>query len=122
VTELAPDLAADDAPFPARIYMAGVRAFPSLINTLGHAPTNEAARAVLDAFDRPVLGMFGLRDAMFGHEPVRDATRKQIRGAAAQPHHDYPDAGHFIQEDEGPDLANRIADWISATPPMTRSR
>lgn len=110
------ELAAYDAPFPARIHMAGVRTFPSLINTVGHAPTNEAARAALDAFERPVLGMFGLRDALLGTPGVRSATRDQIPGAQGQPHHDYPDGGHFIQEDEGPDLAARIVDWIAATP------
>lgn len=110
------ELAAYDAPFPQRIHMAGVRAFPSLINTVGHVPTNEAARAALDAFERPVLGMFGLRDPMFGNEATQNATRQQIRGAAGQPHHDYPEAGHFIQEDVGPDLAARVADWIRTTP------
>ncbi len=111
------ELAAYDAPYPQRIHMAGTRMFPSLVNTLGHVPTNEAARAELDAFSRPVLGMFGLRDPIFGDQATRDATRVQIAGAAGQPHHDYPDAGHFIQEDEGADLAARIATWIAATPP-----
>ena len=105
-----------DAPYPSRIHMAAIRTFPSLINTIGHAPTNEAARAALDAFPRPVLGMFGLKDAIFGDIDTRNATRVQIAGAAGQPHHDYPDAGHFIQEDEGPDLARRIVEWIAATP------
>lgn len=91
--------------------------FPSLINTVGEAPTNAAARAALDAFDRPVLGMFGLRDPIFGDQASRDATQVQIAGAAGQPHHDFPDAGHFIQEDVGPELAQRIADWITQTPP-----
>lgn len=113
----AAELAAYDAPYPARIYMAGVRAWPSNINTLGHAPTNEAARAVLDAFERPVLGLFGLLDPIFGNEASRNATQEQMAGAAGQPHHDYPDAGHFIQEDVGPDLAARVAAWINDTPP-----
>ena len=113
------ELAAYDAPFPARIHMAGTRMFPSLVNTLGEAPTNEAARAALDAFSRPVLGMFGLKDPIFGDEATRSATRDQIAGAAGQPHHDYADAGHFIQEDVGADLAARIADWIAATPRET---
>jgi len=110
------ELAAYDSPFPARIYMAGVRKFPSLVNTVGHAPTNEAARAALDAFERPVLGMFGLQDFIFGDEATRNATRVAIAGAAGQPHKDYPDAGHFIQEDAGPELAADITEWIRATP------
>jgi len=109
------EIAAYDAPFPSRLFMAGTRMFPSLVNTLGHVPTNEAARAALDAFPRPVLGMFGLKDAIFGGQDSQDATRVQIAGAAGQPHHDFPNAGHFIQEDEGADLATRIADWMAAT-------
>lgn len=111
------ELAAYDAPFPSRLFMAGTRRFPALVNTVGEAPTNEAARAALDAFPRPVLGMFGLLDPIFGDEATRNATRVQIAGAAGQPHHDYPEAGHFIQEDGGADLARRVADWIAATPP-----
>jgi hypothetical protein len=72
--------------------------FPSLLNTLGKAPTKEAARAALDAFDRPVLDMFGLRDPLLGDQTSRDGTRVQIAGPAGQ---DFPDAGHFIQEDAG---------------------
>ena len=97
--------------------MAGVRTFPSLINTIGHAPTNEVARETLDAFERPVLGMFGLKDPIFGDEASRNATRVQIKGAHGQPHQDFPDAGHFIQEDAGPELATAVAEWIVATPP-----
>lgn len=110
------EFAAYDAPFPGRIYMAGPRRFPSLVNTVGEAPTNERARTVLDAFDRPVLGCFGLRDPIFGTPDSIAATRERIAGAAGQPHHDYPDAGHMIQEDVGDDLAARIAAWIAATP------
>ena len=110
------EIMAYDAPFPTRLHMAGPRTFPSLINTVGDAPTNEAARAALDAFDRPVLGMFGLLDPIFGVQASRDATRVQIAGAAGQPHRDYPDAGHFIQEDAGPELSQAIANWIRDTP------
>ncbi|MFN3256463.1 MAG: haloalkane dehalogenase [Ilumatobacter sp.] len=110
------EFAAYDAPFPSRIHMAGPRTFPSLVNTVGDAPTNEAARAALEAFDRPVLGCFGLLDPIFGTPDSIAATREQIAGAVGQPHHDYPDAGHMIQEDVGADLAARIAAWMHDTP------
>lgn len=113
------ELAAYDAPFPSRIHMAGPRTFPSLVNTIGDAPTNEVARANLDAFDRPVLGCFGLLDPIFGTPEAIAATRDQIAGAAGQPHRDYPDAGHMIQEDAGADLAAHIAAWMHDTPPTT---
>ena len=109
------EVAGYDAPFPSRIFMGAMRTFPSLVNTLGDAPTNEAARAALDAFPRPVLGEFGLKDPIFGDAATIAATREQIAGAAGQPHHDYPEAGHFIQEDVGPELAGNIAEWMAAT-------
>ncbi|MEM7288489.1 MAG: haloalkane dehalogenase [Actinomycetota bacterium] len=109
------ELAAYDAPYPSRIHMAGPRTFPSLVNTVGDAPTNEGPRAALDAFPRPVLGMFGLQDPLFANDDTMNATRVQIAGAAGQPHKDYPDAGHFIQEDVGAELATDIVDWMRAT-------
>lgn len=109
------ELAAYDAPFPSRLHMAGVRAFPSLINTLGEAPTNLRAREVLDAFDRPVLTLFGRRDDGMGNDAVQSMMRDRIKGAEGQPHHAYEDAGHFIQEDKGEDLARRINEWMAAT-------
>lgn len=113
------ELAAYDAPFPSRIYMAGPRTFPSLVNTIGDAPANEQARANLDAFDRPVLGCFGLLDPIFANPDSIAATREQIAGAAGQPHRDYPDAGHMIQADAGADLAAHIAAWMHDTPHST---
>lgn len=109
------ELAAYDAPFPTRAHMAGLRIMPSLINTVGEAPTNAAARAALDAFERPVLGMFGLKDEMFASEPIRNATRVQIAGAHGQPHRDFPEAGHYIQEDVGAELAADVVAWLRAT-------
>lgn len=105
-----------DAPFPALVYMAGPRVFPSLINTLGEAPTNVAARAVFDAFTRPVLTLFGRRDPNLGTDAVQAEMRDRVPGAAGQAHHAYPDAHHFIQEDEGPDLARRVVEFIRSNP------
>jgi haloalkane dehalogenase len=109
------ELAAYDAPFPSRIYMSATRAFPSLINTVGRAPTNEAARAALDQFDRPVLTLFGRRDPNMGSDLTQSLMRDRVPGAVGQPHHAYADAGHFIQEDEGRDLAIRVNAFIDAT-------
>lgn len=106
------ELAACDAPFPSRIYMSGVRAFPSLINTIGDTPTNAKAREALDAFARPVLTLFGRRDKGMGTDAVQGLIRDNCVGAAGQPHHAYDDAGHFIQEDKGEDLARRIVDFM----------
>lgn len=108
--------AAYDAPYPSLVYMAGPRAFPAMINTLGDTPNNVAARAVFDAFTKPVLTLFGRRDPNLGTDAVQAEMRDRVPGAAGQPHHAYPDAHHFIQEDEGPDLARRVVEFLRATP------
>ena len=116
VVDLTPaELAAYDAPFPERIYMSGVRAFPSLLNTVGDAPTNEHARRVLDRFTRPALTLFGRLDANMGSDAAQGQIRDRIPGAAGQPHHAYDNAAHFIQEDVGEDLARRVDEFMTAT-------
>ena len=52
--------AAYDAPYPSRIYMAGIRVFPSLINEV--AGENTEARAGLEAFERPFLTIWAGND------------------------------------------------------------
>jgi pimeloyl-ACP methyl ester carboxylesterase len=108
--------AAYDAPFPALVYMAGPRAFPAMINTLGESPTNVGARAILDAFTKPTLTLFGRLDPNLGTDAVQAEIRDRVPGAAGQPHHAYPDASHFIQEDQGPDLAARVVAFLRANP------
>jgi haloalkane dehalogenase len=110
------ELAAFDAPFPERIYMAGPRVFPSLINTIGEAPTNQAAREVFDAWTKPLLTIFGRLDRTLGSDAIQAEMRDRAPGAAGQPHHAYPDANHFIQEDKGPDLARRVDAFIRDNP------
>jgi pimeloyl-ACP methyl ester carboxylesterase len=108
--------AAYDAPYPELVYRTGPRVFPSLINTLGEAPTNVGARAVLDAFQKPLLTLFGRLDPNLGSEAVQAELRDTVPGAVGQPHHAYPDASHFIQEDKGEDLAWRVVDLMRDNP------
>lgn len=111
-----PELHAYDAPFPSQIYMSGVRAFPSLINTVGDIPTNEKAREVLDNFEKPTLTIFSERDPNMGSEATQSLIKDRVKGAIGQPHHRYPDSAHFIQEDKGEDLARRINEFIQLNP------
>ncbi len=117
VTDLTADeLAAYDAPFPERIYMTGPRVFPSLINTVSEEPTNAGARKVFDSWGKPLLTLFGRGDQTLGTDAVQAEMRDRVPGAVGQPHYAYPDAKHFIQEDEGPDLARRVVEFIEANP------
>ncbi len=52
--------------------------------------------------------MFGTRDPILGR--ADRALIAHIPGAAGQPHARI-DASHFIQEDAGPELAQRLLDW-----------
>lgn len=100
-----------DAPFPAKRYEAGARIFPTLVPTSPNDPAVPANRAAWDALGRwqkPFLAIFGRRDPIAGggDRPLI----AHIPGAAGQPHARI-DAGHFIQEDSGPELAERMLAW-----------
>jgi haloalkane dehalogenase len=42
--------------------------------------------------------------------------QKLVPGAQGQPHTTIRGAGHFLQEDKGPEIARAISDLIRATP------
>ena len=103
--------AAYDAPFPDKSFQAGSRAFPLLVPTSPAdpaIPANRAAWDVLGRWDKPVLCVFGDRDPILGK--ADEPLIRHIPGAAGQPHARIS-AGHFIQEDAGPELARRLLDW-----------
>jgi haloalkane dehalogenase len=112
VTTIPADVRAGyDAPFPGKAFQAGARAFPQLVPTSPDDPAIPANRAAWDAlgrWDKPFLCVFGARDPLLGR-----ADRFLIRhipGANGQPHARI-NGGHFVQEDCGPELAERILLW-----------
>ena len=116
-TDLAAEvIAAYDAPFPDDSYTAGARRFPSLVPSSPDdpaAPANEAAWETLRRFDRPFLCAFSDRDPIT--RGGQRAFLDQVPGAAGQAHTTIEGAGHFLQEDAGPRLAQVIVDFIAAT-------
>lgn len=103
-----------DAPFPDKRYQAGARAFPQLVPTSADDPAIAANRAAWDALGRcekPFLAIFGKRDPILGR--ADRPLINHIPGAAGQPHARI-NANHFIQEDSGPELAERIISWQQA--------
>ncbi len=106
-------VAAYDAPFPDESYKAGARAFPMLVPSRPDdpaAPANRAAWDVLRKFDRPFLTAFADGDPITrGADRVLQA---QIPGCAGQPHTTIVNAGHFVQEDAGPELAGIVAAFV----------
>ncbi|MEM9042140.1 MAG: haloalkane dehalogenase [Actinomycetota bacterium] len=103
--------AAYDAPFPRREYMAGTRVFPSLV--LEVDGVNDEAWAGLQSFDRPFLTLWGANDAgSLGSCQAQQNLVANVPGAQGQPHDRLPEAGHFLQSDQGVEIATRMVDWL----------
>lgn len=105
-----------DAPFPNGQYKAAARAFPSLVPISPEDPgaiDNRAAWKVLETFPGPVLTLFGDRDPVTkGWDEV---AQGRFAGAKGQPHKTISNAGHFIQEDAGAELAEEVIAFIRNT-------
>lgn len=110
-------LAAYAAPFPDRSYKEGVHAFPLLVpitpDDLG-APESRKAQAVLARWTKPCLLLFSDKDPVLGLAAGR-RFEELIPGAGAMIV--IRDAGHFLQEDKGEELAEHIRAFLSAQPP-----
>ena len=107
-------IAAYDAPFPDDSYKVGARVFPALVPTAPDDPAAEPNRNawdVLRRWEKPLLTAFSDSDPITrgGERPLQ----KLIPGAAGQPHTTITGAGHFLQEDKGPELAAVVVDFIA---------
>ena len=117
-SSLTPEVIAGyDAPFPDDSYKAGARVFPTLVPTSPDDPAADANRAAwraLEHWDKPVLTAFSDGDPITrgGARPFES----RIPGAQGQAHATITGAGHFLQEDRGPELAAVIVDFVKATP------
>jgi haloalkane dehalogenase len=107
--------AAYDAPFPSRVYMAGPRVFPSLVNDLPGVTAD--AWNGLTRYTKPFLTIWASNDpGNIGDKATQDRLINSIPGAAGQPHVRLPEASHFIQEDQGEEVARRINEFIAVNP------
>jgi haloalkane dehalogenase len=103
------------SPFPDESFMAGARQFPMLVPTTPDdpaLPANQAAWKVLESFAKPVLTLWAPDDIVLGKGQA--AFVERIPGAAGQPHQTFSPAGHFLQDDVGPALADAVIAWIAA--------
>lgn len=102
-----------DAPFPDKRYQAGARAFPLLVPTSADdpaVPANRAAWEALSRCDKPFLALFGEKDPILGK--ADQPLIRHVAGATGQPHARVH-GSHFVQEDCGPELAERMLAWRS---------
>jgi haloalkane dehalogenase len=107
--------AAYDAPFPCRTYLAGARVFPSLVRDL--PGVTEDAWAGLTAYEKPFLTIWAGNDpGNLGSQEAQDRLTNNIPGAAGQPHVRLPEASHFLQDDQGAEIARLMVEFIEANP------
>ena len=103
-----------DAPFPTRKYKAGTRAFPKLVPTTYtelEAVNNREAWKILEQWQNPFLTTFSNRDPMMrGGEKH---FQKRVPGAKDLPHVILK-GGHFLQEDDGINLAKEMVNLIQS--------
>jgi haloalkane dehalogenase len=111
------EVAAYDAPFPDETYKSGARIFPTFVPvTIDDVSNrdNEIAWGVLRKFEKPFLCTFSDQDPVTaGGEK---AFMRDVPGAANQPHVTIKDAGHFLQENKGEELANIMVEFIANNP------
>jgi haloalkane dehalogenase len=113
----AAERAAYDAPFPNARFKAAVRSFPSFVPTSLRDPEherNQTAWRCLEAWQKPFLTLFSSRDPIT--RGLESAFQQRVPGARGQPHDILRQAGHFLQEDCGPELARRIDAFVRRTP------
>lgn len=107
-------VAAYDAPFPDSSYQAGARVMPILVPISPDDPAAEANRAawsVLEAWTKPFVLFFSDTDPITG--PWAERFLAKVPGAAGQPHRTITQAGHFLQEDRGEELAHLLASFLA---------
>ena len=109
-------LAAYAAPFPDRSYKEGAHAFPLLVPLTPDDPgalESRKARDVLARWTKPCLLLFSDKDPVLGLAAGR-RFEELIPSAGAMIV--TRDAGHFLQEDKGEELTQRILEFLGANP------
>jgi haloalkane dehalogenase len=107
-------VAAYDAPFPVAEAKTGALAFPEQVPTEPEHPNTAPLMAVRDAmasWEKPTLVLFGDSDPIFAPE-VADAIARLIPGA--QPAELVENAGHYVQEDAGEEVAARVVEFLAS--------
>jgi len=108
------ELAAYDAPFPSRISMGGPRAFPGIVNQL--PGVTDPAWDGLGEFKKPFLTIWASNDpGNLGRPEVQQALLDHIPGTEGWDHVRLPEASHFLQDDQGEEIARRMNEFIVAT-------
>lgn len=106
-------ISAYNAPFPSEEYKAGARMFPTLVPISPEDPEsikNRHAWKKLMQWEKPFLTIFGDGDDIM--RGVEKIIQKLIPGCNNQ-NHKILNAGHFIQEEKGEELAQLIVNFYN---------
>jgi haloalkane dehalogenase len=106
-------VAAYEAPFPTPESKTGALMFPELVPTEPDHPSAPKMLEVRDAmtrWEKPTLVLFSDSDPIFSPS-AGERLAERIPGA--QPAETIVGAGHFLQEDKGEELGERIARWLT---------
>jgi haloalkane dehalogenase len=105
-------IAGYDAPFPVPESRIGIVAFPELVATSSDHPSAPAMLAVrerLKQWEKPALVLFSDSDPIFSRRAAEVMAGLLPQAELADP---VEGAGHFLQEDRGEAVAERILGWI----------
>jgi haloalkane dehalogenase len=106
-------VAAYDAPFPTPESKAGPLMFPEQVPTEPEHPNTAPLMAVREAmkrWEKPTLVLFGDSDPIFPPQ-VAESISDLIPGAL--PAETIANAGHFVQEEAGEEVAARIVRFLA---------
>jgi haloalkane dehalogenase len=104
-------IAAYEAPYPVAESKAGARAFPLMLPTSPEMPGAAAGRRTLDALradTRPKLHLWADSDPII---PFKVGERF-AQAINADPPEKVENASHFLQEDAGERIGERMAEWL----------
>jgi haloalkane dehalogenase len=105
-------IAGYDAPFPVPEARVGIVQFPELVATSADHPSGAAMLRVRDSLrelDVPALVLFSDSDPIFSRRAAELVAELLPRAELDPP---VEGAGHFLQEDRGEWLGERVARWL----------
>lgn len=109
-------LDAYDAPFPDARFKAGMQTFPLLVPLAPEDPGAaelKETRRLLQGWAKPAIVIFSTEDMVLG--AADGLMRRLIPTAGDQPKVRVRKAGHFLQEDNGEEVAGHVIDFLERT-------